>query len=90
MADIGSYEAKTHLAQLLERVQHGERFTITKHGKPVAELVPVSGRSAEDVRKAINELRAVRNQLAEHGVGRDNILREGESLKNLTHKGHRY
>lgn len=49
MADVGSYEAITHLAQLLERVKHGERFTITMHGKPVAELVAVSRRSAEDV-----------------------------------------
>ena len=41
METIGSFEAKTHLAALLERVTHGERFTITRHGKPVARLVPV-------------------------------------------------
>ena len=39
--DIGAYEAKTHLPKLLERVARGERFTITKHGKAVAELRPV-------------------------------------------------
>jgi prevent-host-death family protein len=40
MHTVGSYEAKTHLPQLLERVEHGESITITRHGKPVARLVP--------------------------------------------------
>ena len=39
---IGAYEAKTHLPQLLDRVARGERLTITRHGKPVAELIPVA------------------------------------------------
>ncbi|MGC8644203.1 MAG: type II toxin-antitoxin system Phd/YefM family antitoxin, partial [Isosphaeraceae bacterium] len=40
MESVGSFEAKTHLPQLLERVAQGEEFTITKHGKPVARLAP--------------------------------------------------
>ena len=40
MDTVGSYEAKTHLPQLLERVEHGETITITRHGRPVARLVP--------------------------------------------------
>ncbi len=40
METIGSYQAKTHLPQLLERVERGETFTITRHGKPVARLLP--------------------------------------------------
>lgn len=36
----GAFDAKTHLAHLLERVEKGERITITKHGRPVARLVP--------------------------------------------------
>ena len=35
---VGSYEAKTHLSALLERVARGETITITKHGVPVATL----------------------------------------------------
>jgi prevent-host-death family protein len=42
MATVGSYEAKTHLPQLLERVEQGETITITRHGKPVARLVPAA------------------------------------------------
>ncbi len=40
---IGAFEAKTHLAALLDRVARGERITITKHGVPKALLVPVEG-----------------------------------------------
>jgi len=42
---IGAFEAKTHLAGLLQRVEAGESITITKHGRPVARLVPVDERS---------------------------------------------
>lgn len=38
---IGSFEAKTHLAEYLERVRNGEQFVITRRGKPVAELGPL-------------------------------------------------
>ncbi|MDE0374018.1 MAG: type II toxin-antitoxin system Phd/YefM family antitoxin [Rhodospirillales bacterium] len=43
METIGAYEAKTHLSSLLDRVARGESLTITRHGKPVARLVPVAG-----------------------------------------------
>jgi prevent-host-death family protein len=35
---IGAFDAKTHLSEYLERVAGGERFVITKRGRPVAEL----------------------------------------------------
>ena len=38
---VGAFEAKTYLAALLARVEGGESITITKHGRPVARLVPV-------------------------------------------------
>ena len=40
---IGAYEAKTHLPRLLDRVAQGESLTITRHGKPVARLIPIPG-----------------------------------------------
>jgi len=40
--DIGAFEAKTRLSELLEKVQRGHVYRITKRGKPVAELRPVS------------------------------------------------
>jgi len=39
---VGAFEAKTRLSDLLQKVEAGERVTITKHGRPVANLVPIS------------------------------------------------
>jgi len=39
--EIGAFEAKTRLSELLERVQRGQVYRITKRGKPVAELRPL-------------------------------------------------
>jgi prevent-host-death family protein len=42
MRTVGTFEAKTHLSALLERVARGEEITITRHGRAVARLVPVA------------------------------------------------
>lgn len=51
--EIGAYEAKTHLPKLLARVQQGQCFVITRHGRPVAELRPVGSRSRDEIRAAV-------------------------------------
>jgi prevent-host-death family protein len=43
MTTIQAMEATTRLAELLDRVEGGEVIVITRHGKPVAHLVPPSG-----------------------------------------------
>jgi prevent-host-death family protein len=43
MVEVGAFEAKNTLGTLLDRVQGGEEIVITRHGKPVARLVPNSG-----------------------------------------------
>lgn len=58
MNTVGAFEAKTHLAALLERVAKGERFTITRHGTAIAQLVPVDHRDPEKMRRAIERLGA--------------------------------
>lgn len=74
METVGSFEAKTHLPQLLERVARGEEFTITKHGKAVARLVPVATTKARpDVRAVIEELKAFRKG---NTLGKDLTIRE--------------
>lgn len=90
MPEIGAYEAKTHLPKLLERVEKGERFVITRHGHPVAELVPVVKRDEDSIRRAIDDLRAFRKTLARRGLRLGDVLEEGESLRDLAHHGHRH
>jgi prevent-host-death family protein len=43
--EIGAFEAKTRLSELLERVRRGHVYRITKRGRPVAELRPVAAES---------------------------------------------
>ena len=59
-SEVGAYEAKTHLPALLERVARGERITITKHGKPIAHLVPAGKTDIEHRLKAIERLKEFR------------------------------
>jgi prevent-host-death family protein len=47
--DIGAFEAKTRLSELLEKVGRGHVYRITKRGKPVAELRPVLDGSGRPV-----------------------------------------
>ena len=60
MRTVGSYEAKTHLPRLLDEVAGGEEITITKHGVPVAVLVPPPDRRGRSTREVIEELRELR------------------------------
>jgi prevent-host-death family protein len=89
MTRIGAYAAKTRLLELLERVKKGERIVITKHGRPVAELAPVDAADVAPVRQSLAAIRRVRKSLARRGVTTSNILRRGESLRDLASEGHR-
>ena len=62
MKTVGAYEAKTHLPRLLDEVAGGETITITRHGVPVAQLVPMPDNRRPDVGKAIDEWREFRRQ----------------------------
>jgi prevent-host-death family protein len=52
---VGAYDAKTHFSELLERVEGGEEITITKHGTPVARLVPMKKKHTPEERRAAIE-----------------------------------
>lgn len=60
MASVGAYEAKTHLPELLRRVEAGERITITRHGTPVAELIPPGPTPGGTAAEAVAALRSFR------------------------------
>ena len=60
MITVGAFEARTHLSSLLERVARGEEVVITKHGRPVARLVPAAVADRARVDRAIAGLKALR------------------------------
>jgi prevent-host-death family protein len=68
LREVGAFEAKNRLGQLLDLVERGEEITITRHGKEVARLVPVRPiRSREEARAA---LRRIRERAEQRKLGR--------------------
>jgi prevent-host-death family protein len=58
MTEIGVFEAKNRLSELLDRVERGERVTITRRGKPVATLAPlVPSHDVDAAREAARRIR---------------------------------
>jgi prevent-host-death family protein len=60
MRTVGAFEAKTQLSNLLDVVERGEEVLITRHGKPIARLVPAGIVDRERVTQAIEKLKALR------------------------------
>ncbi len=54
--EVGSYEAKTKLPELLRGIQAGSRYTITLRGEAVADLVPAESSKNSDVVAAVDDM----------------------------------
>ena len=76
MKQVGVYEAKTQLPRLLEEVERGETVMITRHGKPVARLVPVR-EGHQTVAEAIEALLAFREKHPPDGFSVRELIEEG-------------
>jgi len=75
---VGAYQAKTHLSELLEKVEAGEEITITKHGAPVAKLVPVKKSATPQQRvAAIRRIHKLAADLSLGGLKIKDLIREG-------------
>ena len=81
MESVGAFEAKTRLSELLERVAKGEMFVITKHGHPVARLVPERSRDPQRAARAAERLKDFHK-----GMPRVPL----QDLLDTRHEGHRF
>ncbi len=81
MRDIQASEAKTHLLQILDTVERGETVRITRHGRPIARIVPEGDRRQEEIDRAIDGIKALRRRAAK--------LTQDE-LAAFRHEGHKY
>jgi prevent-host-death family protein len=77
MRRIGAYEAKTHLPRLLDDVENGERITITKHGRPVAILVPPGFATPRDTDELMRWMRDFRKDHRLEGVTIRELIDDG-------------
>jgi len=57
---VGIYELKAHLSSVLEEVVAGRQVTITRHGHPIAVLMPIDHRTGEQRRAAMRRILAAR------------------------------
>jgi prevent-host-death family protein len=93
MPEIGAFEAKNTLGTLLDRVERGEEIVITRHGKPVARLVPNSGRvDRQQAQTALQRIRERAGQLPSNKANRKKSDRKNfdwESIKALRDEGRR-
>lgn len=87
---VSAYDAKTHLPKLLERAERGERFVITRHGKPVAQLIPVEAHDEAQIALVMERVARQRASLARRGTRLSDVLEPGETVRAMTHAGHRY
>jgi len=84
MITVGSFEAKTKLAELLDKVEDGEVVTITRRGKAVARLVAAgSADGNEYMRKLVEQIKRSR-------VGRGRPAGPGTTIPELIKAGRRY
>jgi len=81
---VGAFEAKTKLAELLDKVEAGESVTITRRGKAVARMVAVKSED-ESVR-----MRALIEEIKRTRVGRGKPASPGTTIPELIKAGRRY
>ena len=78
MKEIGAFEAKNTLSALLDLVEAGEEVIITRHGKPVARLVPPRGSfSREEARSAAAAIRGMSEGATLGGLSIKDLINEG-------------
>jgi prevent-host-death family protein len=77
MRTIGSYELKTHLAAVLDAVEHGQTVIVTRHGKAIARITPNAEQKRERVKQAVEGLRTFSRTPLPKGVTIRNLITEG-------------
>ena len=78
--EIGSYEAKTKLPELLRGVQAGKRYTITLRGEPIADLVPAEDAKQADAAAAVDAMRQfMRAASPVEGIDLKALINEGRA-----------
>ncbi len=77
MAKVGAFEAKTHFSELLDRVSRGEKITITRHGVPAAQLVPVENPKKLTHEQIVQGMRELRKRVKPDTMSVREMVTEG-------------
>jgi prevent-host-death family protein len=78
MREIGAFEAKNKLAELLDLAEKGEEIIITRHGKQVARLGPIHKRfDREAARQAVADIKEMSQGVKLDGLTVRELIDEG-------------
>lgn len=77
--EIGAYQAKTKLPELLRGVQSGKQYTITNRGVAVADLVPAEGSRRQESVDAVEEMKRFMQQAPIKGVDIKSLIEDGRA-----------
>jgi len=78
MRKVGAFQAKAHFSELLNKVEAGEKITITRHGEPVAMIVPAHGAvQRENVELRLREIRRIRKGVRLGGLSVKALIAAG-------------
>ena len=78
METVGSFEAKTHLSALLDRVAKGETIIISRHGVPAAKLAPLAEPEQRmNHQQIVEEMRALRKRVKPGNMSLRNMINQG-------------
>jgi prevent-host-death family protein len=81
MREVQASEAKAQLSGLLDAVERGETIIITRHGKPIARIVPEADRRQAELDRVITEIDEFRQTMPRIAL---------EELLSARHEGHKY
>ena len=82
MREVQATVAKTRLAELLRVVERGETVAITRHGKPIAHLVPAPAQDRANRERAVEQFRRRRAEW-------ERVTFSTEEILAARHQGHR-
>jgi antitoxin (DNA-binding transcriptional repressor) of toxin-antitoxin stability system len=78
--EIGSYEAKTKLPELLRNIKLGKRYTITLRGEAVADLIPSEGSKGRNAVDAVEHMKQLFNNAKPiKGINIKKLIDEGRA-----------
>ncbi|MBP9691922.1 MAG: type II toxin-antitoxin system prevent-host-death family antitoxin [Alphaproteobacteria bacterium] len=77
MIEVSTYEAKTHLAELLRKVKGGERVLITKHHIPIAVIMPTAPQRKRSVKETVEAMKRFRKGNTLQGLKLKEMIEEG-------------
>jgi prevent-host-death family protein len=73
LTEIGLFEAKTRLSELVRQVKVGESFVITQRGKPAAELTPIRSPKRREPKRIAEAIRRLRERSKIKGVSHEEL-----------------